>query len=113
MSAFELRAGQPVVLYLHSPKEKIWGLLLSIQTAGILVRGLDLEVFDDWMRQEAHQDEPMIGLNTIFYPMGRVERLEHDESYGPLVSYADRFASEVGKSVGEVLGFENKNEGEH
>ncbi len=83
MADFELSAGSPVVLYLRDPKEKIWGLLLSMTTAGIAVRGIDLTVFDDWMRQEARKEEVLLGLLTLFYPMHRVERLERDESVGP------------------------------
>ena len=76
MSLIGLGAGAPVVLQLHSPKEKVWGILLAVDAAGIILRGLDLEIFDDWMRQEAHGDETMIAPSTIFYPMGRVVRLE-------------------------------------
>ena len=104
LNALELAAHAPVVLYLQSPKEKVWGLLLSVGTAGIVLRGLDLVVFDDWMRQEARGDEPMIGLSTVFYPMHRVERMERDETIGPIVSYADRFAQEAGRTVLEALG---------
>jgi hypothetical protein len=97
--------GDPVVLYLHDPKEKIWGMLVSVGVAGVVVRGLDLAVFDDWMRQEARHDEPLIGLTTLFYPLHRLERMERDETVGPLLSYADRFFREVGRSVSEVAGF--------
>lgn len=103
MTPFDLTTGTPVILYLQGPKEKIWGLLLSITTAGIVLRGLDLTVFDDWMRQEARHDEALIGLSTLFYPMSRVERMERDETVGPIVSYADRFLLEVGKTVREIL----------
>ena len=106
MKPFDLTEGTPVVLYLQAPKEKVWGLLISVGTAGIVVRGLDLAVFDDWMRQEAHREEPMIGLTTVFYPMGRVERMERDETVGALLSYADRFAIEVGRTVRQVLGLD-------
>ena len=34
--------------------------------------------------------------------MARVERMERDETIGPLVSYADRFAQEVGRTVDEA-----------
>jgi hypothetical protein len=61
-------------------------------------------IFDDWMRQEARGEERMIGLSTIFYPMHRVERMERDETIGPIVSYADRFAHEAGRTVLEALG---------
>lgn len=98
--------GAPVVLYLCEPKEKIWGLLLAILPSGIVVRGLDLRSFDDWLRQEARGEEPGIGLVTLFYPMSRVERMERDESIGPIEGYADRFRREVGRSVRQVLGLD-------
>ena len=98
--------GVPVILYLQAPKERIWGLLLSLQPAGVVIRGLDLTAFEDWMRQEARGEERLLGLGTVFYPMNRVVRLERDESIGPFISYADRFAREVGKTIAEVLGLE-------
>ena len=36
----------------------------------------------------------------------RVERLERDQTTGPVISYADRFAREVGRTVHEVLGLD-------
>jgi hypothetical protein len=104
LAALELAADAPVVLYLQSPKEKIWGLLLSVGTAGIVLRGIDLVIFDDWMRQEARGNERVLGLSTIFYPMHRVERMERDETIGPIISYADRFARESGRTVLEAVG---------
>ena len=103
---FELSRGTPVILYLQAPKEKIWGMLVSLNPSGVVVRGLDLVVFDEWMRQEARGEEPGLGLGTIFYPMGRLERMERDESLGPMASYADRFFRAVGRSVHDAAGFE-------
>lgn len=111
MSDFALGEGSSVVLYLRDPKEKVWGILVSMSTPGVVVRGLDLEVFDDWMRQEARREDVLIGLTTLFYPMNRIERMERDESVGPLTSYADRFAAEVGKTVLEAA--RGRAEGEH
>ncbi len=105
MSPFELGRGSPVVLYLQEPKEKIWGLLVSITAPGVVVRGIDIAVFDDWMRQEARAAEPLIGLVTAFYPIHRLERMEKDETVGPLLSYADRFFEETGRTVLEASGF--------
>ncbi len=101
--SFGFCAWQPVVAYLHTPKEKVWGLLISINTAGVTVRGLDLTAFEAWMRQEARQQETMIGLTTLFYPASRLERLELDETVGPVLSLADRFEAEVGQTVHEVV----------
>jgi hypothetical protein len=103
---FDLTQGAPVVLYLRNPKEKVWGLLLSLDPAGVAVRGLDLVVFEDWMRQEARREESLITPTTLFYPMHRVERLERDETCGALPGYVDRFALEVGRSVRQVLGLD-------
>src|ERR687891_646341 len=63
--ALSLSAGDPVILYLQVPKEKVWGLLVSLGTAGVVVRCIDLAAFDDWMRQEARRDEPYLGLSTV------------------------------------------------
>ena len=99
-----LEAGRPVVVYLQQPNEKVWGVLLSLQTAGVVVHGLDLAAFDEWMREEARDEERQIGLVTVFYPMHRVGRVEVDETIGTVLSYCDRFAGEVGRTVWEVLG---------
>jgi hypothetical protein len=104
-SPFDIVAGTPIVLYLQNPKEKIWGVLVSLLSSGVVVRGIDLATFDDWMRQEAHGEEPLIGLSTIFYPMSRLERMERDETVGGAIGYCDRFAAAVGRTVHQALGF--------
>ena len=57
-----IRAGDPVVLVLHTPREKCWGVLDEINPAGVFLRGLDLNAFDDWVSAIAHK-EPFIGLD--------------------------------------------------
>ena len=98
--------GTPVILYLQNPKEKVWGLLISLEAPGVEVRGLDLQAFDDWMRQEARQADRDLGPCTLFYPMHRIERVERDETVGPVLGYADRFAREVGQTPRQILGIE-------
>ncbi|HUG55182.1 MAG TPA: hypothetical protein VMR21_16365 [Vicinamibacteria bacterium] len=104
LAALGLAEGDAVILYLQAPKEKVWGLLLSLQGAGLVLRGIELRAFEDWMRQLARGDEVTLGLSTVFYPMGRVERMEKDETLGPMSSYSDRFEREVGRTVRAVLG---------
>lgn len=101
---FGLNPGTPVVVYLHTPKEKVWGFLVSTMAAGLVVRGMDLIAFEDWMRQEARGEDPLMGPSTVFYPMSRVERMEKDETVGPIPSYCERFRREVGRTVEEALG---------
>lgn len=70
------------------------------------MRAIDLTTFEDWLRQEARGEEQVLGLTTIFYPMSRVEKMERDETVGPVPSYCDRFEREVGRTVRQALGLE-------
>jgi hypothetical protein len=103
-----LAPGTPVLVYLHSPREKVFGILVSLLPAGVVVRGIDLAAFEDWLRQEARGDDPGLGLVTLFYPMGRLERLERDETVGGIEGLADRFRRTVGRSVFEAAGLSSR-----
>jgi hypothetical protein len=95
--------GTPVLVYLHSPREKVFGVLVSLDPAGVALRAIGLTSFDDWLRQEARGEEGL-GLVTAFYPMSRVERLEEDETVGGVEGLAARFRRETGRTVAEAAG---------
>jgi hypothetical protein len=103
-----LARGAPVVVYLHSPREKVFGVLLALLPAGVVVRGIELTAFEDWLRQEARGDDPGLGLATLFYPMGRLERLERDETVGGLESLSDRFRRTTGRSILDAAGLSSR-----
>ncbi len=92
-----IQGGDPVILVLHSPREKCWGILDEVNAAGVFLRGLDLNAFDDWVRAVAH-DEPFIGLSDLFFPMWRIERCRRNPfplrtsraTYGSLSSRVNR-----------------------
>ena len=107
MSGGDFEPGTPVLVYLHTPRERVFGVLLALQPAGIELRGIDLATFDDFVRQEARR-ETGLGLVTLFYPMSRVERMERDETVGGLEGIADRFQRETGRSIAEVAGFSTR-----
>jgi hypothetical protein len=92
-----------VVVSLHTPKEKVWGQLAEISTAGITLRGVDISSFDEFVRQVLHPDGERIGLPTLFFPLLRVERIALDESHGSIPSLAEIFYRKVGQSVAEYL----------
>jgi hypothetical protein len=96
--------GRPVVAYLQSPREKVWGVILSLAAAGVVLRGLELGLFEDWVRQEARGDEPLVGPTTAFYPLHRVERLELDEPTPLGPGMAGLVEARTGRAVGVVLG---------
>jgi hypothetical protein len=92
-----------VLVSLQNPREKVWGILLSIQAAGITVKGIDLNSFDDWSRSVAKGEGDM-GLSTMFFPVHRVERVNKDETVGRVPSLAEVFAERVGRDVWGYLG---------
>jgi hypothetical protein len=108
MKGRDLTPGTTVLVYLHSPREKVFGVLVSLLPAGVVVRGIDLAAFEDWLRQEARGEGPGLGLVTLFYPMGRVERVERDETVGDLEGFADRFRRTTGRSVLEAAGLSSR-----
>lgn len=96
------RAGTPIVVVLHNPREKYWGLLDEISQAGVFLRGLDLNAFDDWVRAVAH-DEPFIGVGDLFFPMWRVERISKDEATGGIASLYEQAEQRTHAKVLELL----------
>lgn len=101
-SAKGIEAGAAVILVLHSPREKCWGVLDRISAAGVFLRGLDLNAFDDWLRALTH-DEPFMGLSDLFFPMWRVERLSKDEGAAGVPSLAEQVEQRTGLSLGEIF----------
>jgi hypothetical protein len=99
-----IESSSPVVVYLHSPREKIWGVLGRLDIAGAYLRGIDLNTFDDWT-QMIVRGERNIALTRTFLPMWRIERIILDEAVDDIPSLADKFFSRVGMTVEEYLEF--------
>lgn len=96
-------AGTLVLTHLHSPKEKYWGVLVALGPAGVTVRGIDVELFDDWARQHRSESEPELGVVTIFFPLHRIEKMFEDARIGTVASYQERFFEIVGRDVRQFL----------
>ncbi len=92
-----------VVLTLHSPREKIWGVLAALTAAGITIRGIEVNSFDEVLRQIAAGEASLGALPTVFFPMNRVERMSLDETVGDIPSLAERFEKKLGLSVVQFL----------
>ena len=92
-----------VLVTLHTPKEKLWGELLAIHSAGVTLSGIDLNSFDDFIRQVLDPEGDRIGLPTMFFPMQRVERIALDENSGSIPSLADVFERKVGRTLLDYL----------
>jgi hypothetical protein len=99
-----------VVAYLHSPRERWWGLLHWIASAGITLRGVPLESFEPWARSVARHEEGEITPSTVFFPMNRVERIYEDESTLAVSSHADQFRQWAGQDARLYLAAEPEGE---
>jgi len=95
--------GASVLLYLREPQEKMWGVLRRLDPAGVVVEGIDLASFDDWLAQIERREESVVGPSVLFIPMGRLEKILLDRSSGHLPSLAERFERRVGRTVQEVM----------
>ena len=102
--------GAAVVIVLHSPREKCWGVLDEINQAGVFLRGLDLNAFDDWVSAVVH-GEPFVGFGDLFFPMWRVERISKDEAAGGVPSLCEQVEKRTGLTIEELLQTDNNDSG--
>jgi len=83
-------SGDYVLIVLHSPREKLIGVLDEITSAGVAMRAIDLGYFEDWSR-EISAGEQHLPMTDYFFPMWRVERITRDESSGDVPSMSEQF----------------------
>ncbi len=101
-----LEPGAAVLVYLREPAEKLWGVLRRLDAKGVVLEGIDLASFDDWIRQVERDEPSIVGPSLLFLPMMRVERILLDRPSGQLPSLSDRFLERTGRAVQDVLGGE-------
>jgi hypothetical protein len=92
-----------VIVNLVNPKEKFFGVLRALSAAGVTMRAVNLDSFEDWVHQIARGEESEIEMITMFAPLFRVERIFLDEPAGTIQSYAQRFEQVVGRTVQDYL----------
>ncbi len=97
-----LKPPRVVILYLKEPRERFWGLVHSLDEAGIVIQGVDLDSFDSWLRQVAEGGEAP-NLSTVFFPLLRVEKVIVDAPNGSIPSLHDHFVRRMGRSLAEFL----------
>ena len=95
--------GALVIVNLVNPKEKFFGILSALSPAGVTIRAINLDSFDDWIHQIARDEEPDLDLLTMFVPLFRVERIFLDESIGTMKSYRQRFEEVSGTTLPEYI----------
>ncbi len=94
----KIQPGEAVILVLHTPREKLFGILEEINPSGIHFHGIDLGYFDDWCRSIA-DGEHYLPMSDYFLPMWRLERMMRDESAGGGSSMAEQFEQRTGQKL--------------
>lgn len=103
MNSYEPFArGAIVLVTLNTPREKFWGAVLDVSPAGVSIRGVDLNSFEE-VTGMLRANEPVMP-STVFFPLNRVERIELELTDGPIPSLSDRFVSKSGRRADEFLG---------
>ncbi|MFN0279162.1 MAG: hypothetical protein ACKVRN_11245 [Pyrinomonadaceae bacterium] len=94
----KIEAGDIVVAVLHSPREKLLGIINAINPAGITIRSIDLGYFDDWCRAIS-SGEAHLQMSDNFFPMWRIERITRDESTDDMPAMWEQFETRTGRRL--------------
>jgi hypothetical protein len=83
-----------VVVTLGNPRDKFWGMILSLAPEGLSLSGIELASFEDLvvMAKDGESFSPAV----VFFPMHRIERVELDLPDGNLPSLSQRFSAKTG-----------------
>jgi hypothetical protein len=90
-----------VVVTLGNPRDKFWGMILSLAAEGLSVSGIELASFEDLvvMVKDGESFNPAV----VFFPMHRIERIELDLPDGNLPSLSQRFSAKTGLDPAATL----------
>src|SRR5271169_3147157 len=95
-------SGAMVVVTLGNPRDKFWGMILSLAPEGLSMTGIELASFEDFvvMVKDGESFTPAV----VFFPMHRIERIELDLPDGSLPSLSQRFSTKTGLDPAVLLG---------
>jgi hypothetical protein len=93
--------GTMVVATLGNPREKFWGVILSLSPEGLSLRGAELASFEDLVAMV--KDGEAFSPGVVFFPMHRLERMELDLPDGSLPSLSQRFTEKTGLDAAVLL----------
>ena len=94
-----LGPGSVVLAYLQAPRERFWGVIRSLDATGLVLQGIELDSFDDWLRQLGSADGQGLSPSVVFFPLLRVEKVLLDQSGAGIPSLAERFERRAGRSI--------------
>ncbi len=95
--------GELVVLYLRDPRERVVGVIESLDHAGVTIDGLDHAAWNDWIAQWARGEPGPLAPSLQYFPMARVERILFDRESPDMPSMAREFSERTGRGIGDAL----------
>jgi hypothetical protein len=98
---FQFSPGSVVVATLGNPREKFWGIILSLAPEGLSLSGAELASFEDLTTMV--KDGEAVTPAVVFFPMHRIERVELDLPDGSLPSLSQRFTAKTGLEPAAIL----------
>jgi hypothetical protein len=96
-----------VMVTLGNPRDKFWGMILTLAPEGLSMRGLELASFEDFVIM-VKDGEPVTPA-VVFFPMHRIERIELDLPDGNLPSLSQRFSAKTGLDPAAILDSQESN----
>ena len=90
-----------MIATLANPREKFWGMILSLAPEGLSLSGVELASFED-LTVMVRDGEPFTPA-VVFFPMHRLERVELDLPDGNLPSLSQRFLAKTNLAPSAVL----------
>jgi hypothetical protein len=99
--------GSMVIVTLGNPRDKFWGMVLTLAAEGLSMSGIELASFDDFvvMVKDGEPFSPAV----VFFPMHRIERIELDLPDGSLPSLSQRFSAKTGLDPAAILSSRTRN----
>lgn len=97
----QIEPGSVVLVVLRDPREKLIGIMGEITDAGVFMRGLDVNYFDEWTNA-IKNGETYLPMQDLFFPMWRVERVSRDEDSAGMPSMARVFHQRTGLNFSDV-----------
>lgn len=94
--------GAMVVVTLGNPRDKFWGMILTLAQEGLSISGAELASFEDLVLMV--KDGESFSPAVVFFPMHRFERIELDLPDGNLPSLSQRFSAKTGIEPSALLG---------
>ncbi len=94
----KIEPGDIVIAVLHTPREKLLGIVNEINPSGISIRSIDLGYFDDWCRAIS-AGELHLQMSDNFFPMWRIERVTRDESTNEVPAMWEQFETRTGRRL--------------